>query len=138
MPIYLNSGKILEFQVSLKKSLIYTRTIYKRLLGIRKIVSSGLYVILYYSRQFIQIQSIIDIPWLYALIILLVLLHIQATHSGFLIAIFLKNRTQKLIFSRYIKEGQILEKASFILIFPCLIRGVSLIQNFYPEYISIY
>ena len=129
---------MLEFQAFLRKSLIYTRTIYKRLLGKRKMVSSRLYIIPYYNRWFIQIWSTTDILQLYALIILLVSLYIQATRSSFLIAIFLKNRTWKLIFFRYVKEGRILETASFILIFPQLRRGVSLIQNSYLEYISIY
>ena len=36
MPIYLNSGKILEFWIFLRKSLVYIYIIYKRLLGKKK------------------------------------------------------------------------------------------------------
>ncbi len=114
------------------------RTIYVRLLERKKTVFFKLYAIPYCNRQFRWIQSITGIQWLYALIELLVSLHIQAIYSGFLIAISLKNGTQKLIFSGYIKEDQILEKAGFIFIFPQLIKEVSLIQSCCPEYISIY
>ena len=52
-----------------------------------------------------------------ALMMLFSLLHIQATRFGFSMAISLKNGIWKLIFSKHIKEGQILEKTGFIFVF---------------------